>query len=172
MPLIYKMFTPLLITILTALPTTLAIPATSVRITAAPTTTQHAGVSIGTVYTPGDSGIPAITTAPKPMAPADIVPGPPFVTITVENHHTAPVYTAHVLAAGAAEVVGGKPPDGAMARGATSEFAVPTGWEGMVAVVEDLPTNVIRGDESIIESNYKVPPDYTVAVLDVDVSYV
>lgn len=163
-----KTFTPLLVSILLALPTTLAIPAAgaqSSKTTQAATSTQHAQVSIGSVYTPGMDGGAAVTAAPKPASPADIIPGPEFVTITVMNHHTVPVFTFHVKESGAATEVGGQPTvGGAMTRYATSQFAV----------VEDKPENKIMGDESIIEANYKIPDKggYTIAVADIDVSYV
>ncbi|OIW23329.1 hypothetical protein CONLIGDRAFT_657852 [Coniochaeta ligniaria NRRL 30616] len=109
---------------------------------------------------------------PGTIAASDVVPGPPLVTITISNHHITDISTMHKADPTAAQEIGGIAAPGIMARGATAEFAVPTGWTGMVAVVEDSGTRAIVGDESIIEANYVVPDGYTVAVADVDVSYV
>lgn len=59
-----------------------------------------------------------------------------------------------------------------MASGATSAFAVPTGWAGNVAIND--AGSSITDDDSLIEANFIVPASggYTVAVADVDVSYV
>lgn len=59
-----------------------------------------------------------------------------------------------------------------MASGATASFAVPTGWAGNVAIVD--AGSAITGDDTLIEGSFVVPATggYTVAVADVDVSYV
>lgn len=53
---------------------------------------------------------------------------------------------------------------------ATAAFAVPTGWAGNVAIGDAVAA--ITGDDSLIEANFVVPPGYSVAVADVDVSFV
>jgi hypothetical protein len=123
------------------------------------------------IFTPGADG-PDISHAPKTIAASDVDPGPPFVTITISNHHITDISTMHKVDPTAPQEIGGIATPGIMARGATAEFAVPTGWTGMIAVVEDSGARAIVGDESLIEANYVVPPGYAVAVADVDVSYV
>jgi hypothetical protein len=164
---------------LVALPTILAMPAVTGTPTISPhhynpISLHHYDRAVPSVYTPGVDGGAAVSEAPKSIAPADAPRGPDQVTFTITNHHTAPVYTAHVSAKGFVDVVDGPIPDGVMAQGATAHFAVPTGWAGRLAVVEDKPGRQIHGDESLIEANYVIPDtgDYTVAVFDVDVSYV
>lgn len=147
-----------------ALPMTLGNPVAS--------KTGHAKASLASVFTP----VTEATASPKqPDTAASYPQGPPFVTITVSNHHSNGVFTEHQKAIGTEypdEVGGMKTPD-AMSPRATSEFAVPTGWSGRVAVVEDQPHNAIIGDESLIEANYRIPADDPQhAVFAIDVSYV
>jgi hypothetical protein len=59
-----------------------------------------------------------------------------------------------------------------MGSGATASVAFPTGWAGNIAVNEYGGGRDIRGDESLIEANFVVPGGYSVAVADVDISYV
>jgi hypothetical protein len=54
--------------------------------------------------------------------------------------------------------------------GATGSFAVPTGWAGNIAI--NKAGSAITGDDSLIESSFVVADGDTVAVADVDVSYV
>ena len=57
-----------------------------------------------------------------------------------------------------------------MSAGETAAFALPTGWAGNVAINDALWP--ITGDDSLIEASFVVADGYTVAVADVDVSYV
>ncbi|OIW26283.1 hypothetical protein CONLIGDRAFT_706427 [Coniochaeta ligniaria NRRL 30616] len=116
------------------------------------------------VYTP--------TPAPFHIEAAAIANPPALMTITVINKHIAPVSTYHAHEAGGPTAVWGAAGAGTMAKGATASYALPTGWAGNIAVVEyGGPRNIV-GDESLIEANFKKPDGYSVAVADVDVSYV
>lgn len=103
---------------------------------------------------------------------ANIASPPEYLTITVINSHGDAISTSHAHAATAPMAVSGNVGPGTMANGATAAFAVPTGWIGNVAINDAAYT--ITGDDSLIEANFVVPPTggYTVAVADVDVSYV
>ncbi|KAB5517542.1 hypothetical protein GE09DRAFT_1230894 [Coniochaeta sp. 2T2.1] len=115
-----------------------------------------------------------VSNAPKTVAATAITRGPDFVTFTITNHHTAPIYTKHEVNEGYSTERDRMATPGVMEVGAIAEFAVPTGWGGRVAVVENGGGRSIIGDESLIEDNYVVPnrDGFTVAVANVDVSYV
>lgn len=72
--------------------------------------------------------------------------------------------------ADAPAAVSGNVSPGTIAAGATAAFAVPTGWIGNVALAD--ADYEITDDSSLIEGNFVVPSGYSVAVADVDVSYV
>jgi hypothetical protein len=105
-------------------------------------------------------------------APAviDIASPPQYLTITVINKHGDAITTSHVHNAGGPSAVSGNVGPGTMANGATAAFAVPTGWAGNV-MINDAQW-AITGDDSLIEASFVVPNGYSVAVADVDVSYV
>ena len=86
------------------------------------------------------------------------------------NSHGNAISTSHVHAADGPAAVSGNVGPGTMADGATAAFAVPTGWAGNVAI--NWAGAAITGDDSLIEGSFVVPQDYSVAVADVDVSYV
>jgi len=125
------------------------------------------------VYTPTSGGAAAAITAVPFHIEGGLIASPPNVlSITVINKHTAPISTYHAHEAGGPTAIGGEAGSGTMAKGATAAFAVPTGWAGNVAVVEYGGGRTVAGDESLIEANFKKPDGYTVAVADVDISYV
>jgi hypothetical protein len=123
------------------------------------------------VYTPTTSGAEP-TEAPFQIEGGLIANPPALMTITFINQHTGPVSTAHAHEAGGPTAVWGPAGAGTMAKGATASVAFPTGWAGNIGVVEYGGGRAIVGDESLIEANFKVPGGYSVAVADVDASYV
>jgi hypothetical protein len=100
----------------------------------------------------------------------DIASPPQYLTITVINSHGDAISTSHAHAANGPSAVSGNVGPGTMANGATAAFALPTGWSGNVAIND--AGFEITGDDSLIEASFVVPVDYSVAVADVDVSYV
>jgi hypothetical protein len=66
--------------------------------------------------------------------------------------------------------VSGNIDPGTLAVGATAAIAVPTNWIGNIALND--ASNAITGDDTLIEANFQVAPNYGFAVADVDVSYV
>ena len=102
----------------------------------------------------------------------DIASPPEFLTIQVVNSHGDAITTSHAHATTGPSAISGNTLPGTIANGATAAFAVPTGWVGNVAIND--AGSEITGDDSLIEANFIVPPTggYTVAVADVDVSYV
>jgi hypothetical protein len=67
-------------------------------------------------------------------------------------------------------LVSGDISPGIMTNGETIVYAVPTGWSGNIAF--NHAAYEIIGDESLIEASFVVPQRYSVAVADVDISYV
>ncbi|KAI1073763.1 hypothetical protein F5B20DRAFT_597267 [Whalleya microplaca] len=129
--------------------------------------------------TPGQYGTAsggALDIAAKPTGPAEFVENaqiaspPKYLTITVVNSQSAPVSTSHARNAGAPAPVSGNVGAGTIAAHATAVFAVPTGWAGNVAVVP--ASHPISNDDSLIEASFVKPSGYSVAVADVDISYV
>ncbi|KAL7919956.1 hypothetical protein ACQKWADRAFT_322539 [Trichoderma austrokoningii] len=82
----------------------------------------------------------------------DIDSPPQFLTITVINSHGDATSTSHAHDPNGPSAVSGNLGPGTMANGATAAFAVPTGWIG--------------------NGNFVVPHGSSIAVADVDVSYV
>jgi hypothetical protein len=95
------------------------------------------------------------------------------MTITIINSHNYPLSTTHVLCYGASAPVAGNIGASVLAFGATAAFVVPTGWTGNVAI-NNGNQYALNGDVSLIEGSFVVPTTggYTVAVMDIDVSYV
>ncbi|KAB5523165.1 hypothetical protein GE09DRAFT_1154217, partial [Coniochaeta sp. 2T2.1] len=131
------------------------------------------GTTAAQIHTPGPDDA-NFSNAPMTVAATAITRGPDFVTFTITNHNTAPIFTKHEVDAGYSTERDNMATPGVMRVGAVAEFAVPTGWAGRVAVVENGGGRDIVGDESLIEANYIVPnrDGFTVAIADVDVSYV
>lgn len=131
-------------------------------------------VGVEAIYTPtsGVGAAAAITAAPFHIDAAAIANPPALMTITVINKHVAPISTYHAHEANGPGAAWGAAGAGTMAKGATASLAVPTGWAGNIAIVEYGGPRAVVGDESLIEANFKKPSGYTVAVADVDVSYV
>ena len=100
----------------------------------------------------------------------NIASPPQYLTITVINSHGDAISTSHAHDPSGPGAVSGNVGPGTMASGATAAFAVPTGWIGNVAI--NWAGAAITGDDSLIEANFVVPSGYSVAVADVDVSYV
>jgi hypothetical protein len=100
----------------------------------------------------------------------EIASPPEFLTITVINRHGGAISTSHARDPSAPTAVSGNVGPGTMAAGATAAFAVPTGWIGNVAITD--AHWAITGDDSLIEANFKAPPGSSIAVADVDISYV
>jgi hypothetical protein len=95
---------------------------------------------------------------------------PDIVTITVINSYGSPITTSHSIASSVPTPVSGDVGTGTMSDGETASFAVPTGWIGNIAVND--AQYQTTGDVSLIEANFVVPWGGTVAVVDVDISYV
>lgn len=95
---------------------------------------------------------------------------PDIVTITVINSYGGPITTSHSIASSVPTPVSGDVSTGTMSHGETASFAVPTGWIGNIAVND--AQYETTGDVSLIEANFVVPYEGTVAVVDVDISYV
>ncbi|KAH8691612.1 hypothetical protein BGW36DRAFT_432160 [Talaromyces proteolyticus] len=95
---------------------------------------------------------------------------PEFVTITVINSYGSDITTSHSIATGAPTPISGDVSTGTMTNGETAAFAVPTGWIGNIAVND--AKYATSGDDSLIEANFVIPYMGTVAVVDVDISYV
>jgi hypothetical protein len=95
---------------------------------------------------------------------------PDIVTITVINSYGGPITTSHSIASSVPTPVSGDVGTGTMSDGETASFAVPTGWIGNIAVND--AKYETTGDVSLIEANFVVPWEGTVAVVDVDISYV
>lgn len=95
------------------------------------------------------------------------------MTITIINSHNFPLSTSHVLGYEASAAVAGNVGAGILVSGATAAFAVPTGWTGNVAI-NNGNQYALNDDVSLIEGSFVVPTTggYTVAVVDVDISYV
>ncbi|KAH8127562.1 hypothetical protein ACSS6W_000123 [Trichoderma asperelloides] len=100
----------------------------------------------------------------------DIASPPQFLTITVVNSHGDAISTSHAHDPNGPSAVSGNVGPGTMAAGATAAFAVPTGWIGNVAIND--AGWAITGDDSLIEANFVVPQGSSIAVADVDISYV
>jgi hypothetical protein len=161
-------------TIATLVAAVMAFPGTFANPVASQVAQRQA--SFASVFTP------EIEATPRPKmnsTEANYPPGPPFVTITLMNHHTQSVSTAHARAVGTdgagktyPDENGGMKTPAVMSPRATAEFSVPTGWSGRVAAVEHVGINQIIGDESLIEANYRMADDPVNAVFAIDVSYV
>lgn len=149
-----------------ALHATIGMPTatTSSFITAAPVITKRA---MPDTYQPGLDGA-EIDNAPQTIQ--NIIKGPDHITFHITNLHTIDVSTAHVLAEHSPELVNRPIATTIMPRGATATYAVPSGWEGRLAVVE--AHGKFMGAESLIEANYVTPGGETESVFDIDVSYV
>lgn len=111
------------------------------------------------------------TSAPEPT------PGPSMdkvaaaLTIRITNAWHSPISTRHARNDNAPPAVGGDVGPGTVGVFSIGQFAVPTQWAGMVAVVEASGSNAIVGDESLIEASF-VDQFGSGALVDVDVSYV
>jgi hypothetical protein len=99
-----------------------------------------------------------------------IAAAPEFLTVTVINNQSEPISTSHAQDPGGPSAVSGNIGSGTMAASATAAFAVPTGWIGNIAIND--AKWAITGDDSLIEVNFVIPQGSSVAVADVDVSYV
>ena len=121
----------------------------------------------GVLATASGGALAVQTEAPLVV---EIASPPEYLTFTVVNSHGDAISTSHAHAANGPSAVSGNVGPGTMAAGATASFAVPTGWAGNVAINDAGWT--ITGDDSLIEGSFVVPQGYSVAVADVDVSYV
>lgn len=82
----------------------------------------------------------------------------------------ADISTSYVQGTPGPSPVSGDTNTGTMTAGETAMIAVPTGWSGNIAYNNaSFPVN---GDVSLLEASFVVPTNYSVAVADVDVSYV
>lgn len=129
--------------------------------------TNTEGVLHATLGTASGGALSIQTEAP---AVIEIASPPEYLTITVINSHGDAISTSHVHAVGAPSAVSGNVGPGTMAAGETAAFALPTGWSGNVAI-NDAGWE-LTGDDTLIEASFVVPDGYSVAVADVDVSYV
>jgi hypothetical protein len=111
------------------------------------------------------------TAKPKLEFVKAIASPPEYLTIEIINMHGDAISTSHAHAQGGPMAVSGNVGPGTMAKGETAAFALPTGWAGNVAIND--AGSEITGDDSLIEASFVIPDSsYSVAVVDVDVSYV
>ena len=103
-------------------------------------------------------------------AALDYANPPEYLTIIVVNSHGDTITTSLDTNPGAPTPVSGNQGAGTMTNGETASIAVPTNWIGNMAINDALWG--ITGDDSLIESNFVVPYGGSVAVADIDVSYV
>jgi hypothetical protein len=103
-------------------------------------------------------------------AALDYANPPEYLTIVVVNSHGDTITTSLDTNPGAPTPVSGNQGAGTMTNGETASIAVPTNWIGNMAINDALWG--ITGDDSLIESNFVVPYGGSVAVADIDVSYV
>ncbi|CAG8973116.1 hypothetical protein HYALB_00007593 [Hymenoscyphus albidus] len=109
---------------------------------------------------------PSPTTPPQKRAASQLV-------IEVINKFGKDVYTRHAHNQGGPGAISGNVADGVLKNGASAAFAVPTGWAGNIAVVENGGGRKIVGDESLIEGSFVAQAGVgSGAIIDVDVSYV
>jgi hypothetical protein len=128
-----------------------------------PALTGTEGIIASTVRIAGPTAAPNIHGI--------LIDSPPeFLTITIINSHGDAISTSHAHDPNGPSAVSGNVGPGTMANGATAAFAVPTGWIGNVAIND--AGWAITGDDSLIEGNFVVPVGDSVAVADVDISYV
>ncbi|EED20759.1 conserved hypothetical protein [Talaromyces stipitatus ATCC 10500] len=95
---------------------------------------------------------------------------PECMTIVVVNSHGDTITTALDTNPSAPTPVSGNTVPGTMTNGETASIAVPTNWIGNLAI-NDARWG-LTGDDSLIEANFVVPYGESVAVGDIDVSYV
>lgn len=115
---------------------------------------------------------------PQPLFKNDfqeLIQPPEFLTISIINTRNRPILTSHALNLGApTPILGGGV--GTIAGCATADFTVPTGWAGNVAIGDALAlsnsSNQGSQANSLIEGSFVVPEGYSLAVADIDVSYV
>ncbi|KUL85351.1 hypothetical protein ZTR_07004 [Talaromyces verruculosus] len=140
----------------------LALAATSLALpnpTPTPTTVLTHGLAV-------DGAMSVHTVA----AALDYANPPEYLTIAVVNSHGDTITTSLDTNPGAPTPVSGNQGAGTMTNGETASIAVPTNWIGNMAINDALWG--ITGDDSLIESNFVVPYGGSVAVADIDVSYV
>ncbi|KAH8680592.1 hypothetical protein BX600DRAFT_504362 [Xylariales sp. PMI_506] len=125
------------------------------------------GAANATIASSRHAKAAAVTASPR-LVPRIASP-PEYLTITLINSHGSPISTSHFHSGTIAAVSGNVGP-ATMANGATAAFAVPTGWIGTVTVAD--AEHELSDDASLIESNFIITPGYTIAIADVDVSYV
>ncbi|KAH8879785.1 hypothetical protein GQ53DRAFT_813703 [Thozetella sp. PMI_491] len=140
-----------------------------------PTTEAPTATAASTQFTFRLGGAPEPTAAPDLEGrDANVVKrNPPYITISVINSligSTRGVLTAHGQNAGAPSPVRGNLGQGVINNGQADFIAVPTGWAGRIAVVEN-GGRAIVGDESLIEASF-VTQGGSDAVFDINVSYV
>lgn len=109
--------------------------------------------------------LPAIRARGLPL-------GPEYLTISVINSHSNAISTVHNSNPSRPEPTNlSEVQPGTIAVGSTATFAVPTGWEGNIAVVD--ARYKLSNSDTLIEANYVIPGgEFTHAVADVDISHV
>lgn len=103
-------------------------------------------------------------------AALDYASPPEYMTIVFVNSHGDTITTSLDTNPNAPTPVSGATGAGTMTNGQTASIAVPTNWIGNMAINDALWE--ITGDDSLIEANFVIPYEGTVAVADIDVSYV
>lgn len=122
---------------------------------------KHAGaISVANAFR---TEAPAPTLAPRAANP---------LTFNIVNSFGADIYTVHNRNADAPPAVSGNVGPGVIPAGATVAFAVPSGWAGNVAFVQNGGGRAIVGDESLIEGSYVSQGGSAAPIIDIDVSYV
>lgn len=110
----------------------------------------------------------------KAVPEFNINPPPEYLTIVFINLQNGPISTSHASAVGAPTPIWGGNGTGTISSGGGAAMVVPTGWAGNVAIFDaqintsDSPAT----NSSLIEASFVIPENYTIAVADIDVSYV
>lgn len=149
--------------------------ASSIAAFSQPTPVVGRDVGEDTVSVPGNAisvadywktAMPEVTEAPS----ADAAAAAQRFTIKVTNKLGRAIQTKHALNKGFADIVSGDKGQGVMQSGAQSQFVVPVGWAGNLAVVENGGGRTFLGDESLIEGSFV--KQGSSPKFDIDVSYV
>lgn len=117
----------------------------------------------------GALNIPALTQ--NLVLPAAALSAPPdHLTIRIVNRHLRPLSKTHARNWDSPTAVSGDMRPGVIATKATTEFVVPTGWAGMVALGE--ARYGTPRDASLVEASFVRWDFVGMAVAAIDVSYV
>jgi len=116
----------------------------------------------------GALNIPSLTK--NLILPAALSAPPDHLTIRIVNRHPRPLSKTHARNWDSPTAVSGDMQPGVIATKATTEFVVPTGWAGMVALGE--ARHGTPRDTSLVEASFVRWDFLGMAVAAIDVSYV